>query len=349
MWLANLTVLPNTENIVAADSHQDWIVSDIGGTHARFKRWSARGGLSDSPARYRNDDFRDLAALIDRYRGDAAPHVVQAMLALALPIGPGEMRMTNRNWTFTPQALRTDAGLTQLRLVNDFVAAAAGIGALTAPESIQIGGVSSSAGSVVVLGPGTGLGTAVILNNGREQHVMPSEAGHMGAAPSGDDARAVVERSRLRHGRVSWERLLCGDGLALFDAVARGADETAEPADVAARAQSDDAAARRAASAFAHALGEFAGDLCLAFNATGGVYLTGGVLDGLGRALDADALREGFEDKGRFCGLLRAIPCFRVCADDLALRGLARLLQGKVRAPVYDATEKNDEIADVES
>ena len=171
----------------------------------------------------------------------------------------------------------------------------------------------------------------------------------MGAAPSGDDARAVVERSRLRHGRVSWERLLCGDGLALFDAVARGADEAAEPADVAARAQSGDTAARRAASAFAHALGEFAGDLCLAFNATGGVYLTGGVLDGLGRALDADALREGFEDKGRFRTLLRAVPCFRVCADDLALRGLARLLEGKVRAPVYDATVKNDEIADVES
>jgi len=171
----------------------------------------------------------------------------------------------------------------------------------------------------------------------------------MGAAPSRDDARTVFERSRLCHGRVSWERLLCGDGLALFDAVARGVGQTAEPADVAARAQSADTAARRAASAFAHALGEFAGDLCLAFNATGGVYLTGGVLDGLGRAFDAEALREGFEDKGRFSGLLRTIPCFRVCTDDLALRGLARLLEGKVRAPVYDTTVKNNETAYVES
>ncbi|MGZ9076118.1 MAG: glucokinase, partial [Burkholderiaceae bacterium] len=281
---------------MTADLHREWIVSDIGGTHARFNRWSIQSGLSDkSPARYRNDDFRDLSELINRYRSDAASDVVQAMFALALPVGPGEMRMTNRNWTFTAHALRADAGLSQLRLVNDFVAAAAGIGALSASESIQIGGVRSSAGTVVVLGPGTGLGTAVILNDGAEQQVMPSEAGHMGAAPSGEDARAVVERSRVRHGRVSWERLLCGDGLALFDAVARGADETVEAADVAARAQSGETAARRAAGAFVHALGEFAGDLCLAFNATGGVYLTGGVLDGLGRAFDADALREGFE------------------------------------------------------
>ena len=334
---------------MTADFSHEWIVSDIGGTHARFNRWSTQGGLSDkSPARYRNDDFSDLAALINKYRDDAAPHVVNAMLALALPIGPGEMRMTNRNWTFTAQGLRADTGLVQLRLVNDFVAAAAGIGALSASESIQIGGVRSSAGTVVVLGPGTGLGTAAILNDDAPQ-VMPSEAGHMGAAPSGDDARNVFERSRLRHGRVSWERLLCGEGLALFDAVVRGADETAEPADVAARAQAGDKSAQRAASAFAHALGEFAGDLCLAFNATGGVYLTGGVLDGLGDAFDADGFRAGFEHKGRFRSLLRAAPCYRICVEDLALRGLARLLEAKVRAPVFEAKSKNNEIADIES
>ena len=332
------------------DFNHEWIVSDIGGTHARFNRWSAQRGLSGNPpARYRNDDFRDLATLIKQYRGDAAPGVVHAMLALALPVGPGEMRMTNRNWAFTAHGLRADAGLAQLRLVNDFVAAAAGISALSMSESIQIGGLRSSAGNVVVLGPGTGLGTAMILNDGSEPQVMPSEAGHMGAAPSRDAARTVFERSRLRHGRVSWERLLCGDGLALFDAVTRGADEAAEPADVAARALAGDTAARRAASGFAHALGEFAGDLCLAFNATGGVYLTGGVLDGLGRAFDVDALREGFEDKGRFRALLRATPCFRVSADDLALRGLARLLEGKVHAPVFDATVTSNEIANVGS
>lgn len=334
-----------------ADSNKEWIVADIGGTHARFNRWSASNGLSGDPAtRYRNDDFHDLAALINRYRHDAAPHLVHAMLALALPIGPDEMRMTNRNWAFTAQGLRADAGLAHLCLLNDFVAAAAGIGALSASESIQIGGQpNNSAGPVVVLGPGTGLGTAVILNDGPEPRVMSTEAGHMGAAPSGDDARQVFELSRLRHGRVSWERLLCGDGLALFDAVARGADEAAEPADVAARAQADDPAARRAASGFAHALGEFAGDLCLAFNATGGMYLTGGVLDGLGPAFDAAALREGFEHKGRFRAQLRAVPCFRVYADDLALRGLARLLEARVRAPVLEAKANNNEIATVES
>ena len=50
---------------MTADLNHEWILAEIGGTHARFNRWSTQSGLSDSaPARYRNDDFNDLAALI---------------------------------------------------------------------------------------------------------------------------------------------------------------------------------------------------------------------------------------------------------------------------------------------
>jgi glucokinase len=313
----------------------EWIVADIGGTHARFGYWRAAGGLdAGRAARYRNDDFADIAALIDRYRRDHAPDARQALLALALPVGPGPLRMTNRDWVFSAAGLRATLGLSQLLLVNDFVAAGAGTGSLLPHEVERIGGAARQREATLALGPGTGLGVAAtVLVDGRE-HILASEAGHMSAAPGGADARAACAAARARFGRVSWERLLCGDGLALLDATIRGAPaETA--AAVAARAQAGDAAARRAARAFAHALGEFAGDLCLAFRATGGVYLTGGVLQGLGAALDAAALRDGFEDKGRFAATLREVPCYRVGVDNLALRGLARLLDGSVRAPVF--------------
>ncbi|GIL05141.1 MAG: hypothetical protein AMXMBFR72_00310 [Betaproteobacteria bacterium] len=314
------------------ENEGEWIVADIGGTHARFARWTAAAGL-DALARHDNDDFADLAALIDRYRRDAAPAARQALLAFALPVGTGEMRMTNRDWSFTADGLRAALGLSRLRVVNDFVAAAAGIGGLAPHERTHIGGGAQARGTTLVLGPGTGLGAAAIALVDGGEHVVASEAGHMSAAPAGALAQAAYERARQRFGRVSWERLLCGEGLALFDATARGADEVRPPAVVAAAAQAGEEAALRAASAFSRALGEFAGDLALAFGATG-VYLTGGVLQGLGSAFDAPALRAGFEDKGRFSALLHQVPCFRVDADDLALRGLARLLAGAVSAPI---------------
>jgi glucokinase len=332
-------------------ARDEWIVADIGGTHARFNRWAASCGLvADSSTRYRNDDFAGLAALLRRYRRDSGSGAGRALLALALPVGAGAMRMTNRDWVFTADGLRAEAGLDCLWLVNDFVAAAAGVGALSDSECTQIGGLRGDGGPKVILGPGTGLGAAAILSedDGKER-VIASEAGHMGAAAGGDLAQAVCKRVRARHGRISWERLLCGDGLALFDAVAHGTEEPATPAEVAARALAGDAAALRATAAFALALGEFAGDLCLALRATGGVYLAGGVLQGLGRALDGGALRAGFEDKGRFSTMLSGVPCFVVHAGDLAARGMARLLAGDARAPVFETATTDHETANIRS
>jgi glucokinase len=236
--------------------------------------------------------------------------------------------MTNRNWVFTADELRAETGMTCLWLVNDFVAAAAGIGALTDNETSQIGGQRGDAGPKVILGPGTGLGAAAIVSedDGRER-VIASEAGHMGAAAGGELAEAVCERLRAHHGRSRGSG--CCAGLAVRRRRAASGSRRRLP--MSPHGPRGDVVTLRAAAAFAHALGEFAGDVCLALRATGGVYLVGGVLQGLGRAFDAVALRAGFEDKGRFGTMLRGLPCFLVQADDVAARGLARLLRA-VRA-----------------
>jgi len=315
----------------------NWIIADIGGTNGRFTLWSQPTGVSsDAAMSYRNDDFPDLPALIDAYRRAQGRGATRALLALALPISAGEMQMTNRNWSFSARGLQDALGLTDLSLANDFVAAAAGIGALSASELLQMGGDAPGPGPRLILGPGTGLGAAAVMCEAGIEIAIASEAGHMGAAASGDDAHAVMEQERLRHGRVSWERLLCGDGLAAFDAIARSSAQPRSPAEVSRHALAGESAATRAAGAFAFALGEFAGDLCLAFRATGGIYLVGGVLKGLGSALDASALRAGFEGKGRLRGVLGGVPCFRVLASDVAIRGLGRILDGSVRAPLIE-------------
>lgn len=318
-------------------------MADVGGTHARFTTWTKTAGLSSvHRAKYLNDEFADLPTLIRRYRNDIGQDVPQLLLAIATPLGTGIMRMTNRPWDVAPEQLCRSLQLDRLRLVNDFVAAAAGVGTLAATEREQIGGSGAGDGPRLILGPGTGLGAAALIRDGQSTSIFASEAGHMGASPSEADARAAAERVRLQQGRVSWERLLCGDGLATLDAVARDAGNSEEPAAVANRALTGDAAARRAAGAFSYTLGEFAGDLCLALRATGGVYLVGGVLKGLGSAFGQDSFRAGFENKGRMSALLQAVPCYLVHAEDIAMRGLAQMLLGAVRAPFLEIESSHD-------
>src|SRR5690606_4414334 len=101
-----------------------------------------------------------------------------------------------------------------------------------------------------------------------------------------------------------------------------------------------DAASVNAARWFSRLLGEFAGDLCLAFGADGGVWLTGGVLDGLGAGFERAAFLEAFADTGRYATRRREVPVRGVLARDLALRGLERIVAGASRAPGIVATER---------
>ena len=102
-------------------------------------------------------------------------------------------------------------------------------------------------------------------------------------------------------------------------------------------ARAGEAGALSALRWYAHTLGAFAGDLCLAMRATGGVLLAGGVIARLGTLFDGAAFRAGFIDKGRFAPLLEQVPCWRFAEPELALHGLAALLRGAVRAPGLDS------------
>ena len=55
--------------------------------------------------------------------------------------------------------------------------------------------------------------------------------------------------------------------------------------------------------------------------ALGGVYLTGGVLDGMEQGFSIDRFLSGFRSKGRFEAMLRQVAVRRVLAHDLGLLG----------------------------
>jgi glucokinase len=70
-------------------------------------------------------------------------------------------------------------------------------------------------------------------------------------------------------------------------------------------------------------LGRFAGDLALAFKATGAVYLTGGVGLGLGELLDVRTFREAFEAHPPYQRLLAGVPAFLITEPLPGLVGCA--------------------------
>jgi glucokinase len=304
---------------------EDILVGDIGGTHSRF----ALVGDDGRPVRaraYQNDDVGSLENVIALYLRETGAKPSAAVLAVAAPaIGP-EIELTNRDWRFRVDDFKKQFGLARIRFVNDFEAQAWALPFLGEPgDLVPIGGPDDMPeGPRVVLGPGTGLGVAALVPRERSWFAVATEAGHTSFGPAMEDEDEVFRRLR-KSSPVSAEVILSGPGLErLHLALHPGAPFLAAAAIVAA-ACAGEPAALATTQMFVRLLGRFAGDMALVFKATGGVYVTGGVAQGLGDHFDVARFREAFETHPPYADLLAQIPTNLIMRRQPGLLGCAAL------------------------
>ncbi len=288
------------------------VAVDVGGTHARFGIATVADGTISigETTVFATADHAGLATAWRAFADRAGrPLPAAAAIALACPIEGDVLRMTNNPWVVRPARLARDLDIARLTLVNDFAAVAhavladpATLAPLCGPERpLDLAGV------VTVVGPGTGLGVAMLVDG----RVVAAEGGHIAFAPLDEIDDALVERLRARFGRVSVERVAAGPGLAAIRAtLAARAGRTVAPLDDAtlwagALAGTDDLAAA-ALDRFALNLGAVAGDLALAQGATA-VVVAGGLGLRLADYLPRSGFAAAFAAKGRFAARMAGI------------------------------------------
>lgn len=316
------------------------LVGDIGGTNARFALvdLSAPGiELRDSKS-LANADFASLQHAIEHYLAGVSAQPRRAALAVACPVGSDEIRLTNRAWSFSQRELQATLGLSELRMLNDFGAVAWAIPALQADDLVTLHGTFETPlqGPISVLGPGTGLGVALLVGSPQcGWQVVETEGGHVGFAPIGDEECAISAWLTAQHGRTSTERLLCGKGLSEIDAVLRsaGAETSLEmpplrdPADVVQTAlEGHDIPARQALARFCAVLGSVAGD-CALIHGARSVVIAGGIMPRFIPFLRSSAFRERFLAKGRMAALLESVPIHVITHPHPGLLGAACALR----------------------
>ena len=299
------------------------LVCDVGGTRTRLALAAKAGGAWELSGVEESRTTPDVAAKVARYLD--GKDVDAAAFGGAGAVGvDGGIRLTNAGVVLEPAELAEAAGVPRVILVNDFGAIAEAIPHLPRPSLVPCGGGQAIAGEpVVVLGPGTGLGTAIGASGPGGWHGIAGDGGHSDLAPVDDEELEVWQRLRRAHGRVSAETILCGPGLERLHAAITGRTLRAVEIDEAAWRGERDAV--RTHALFTCWLGRVAGNLALFAGARGGAYLAGGILPRWGARFDAAAFRRGFEDKAPYTDWLRAIPSFLVTHPYPGLLGLAVL------------------------
>ncbi len=283
------------------------LLADIGGTNARF---AVLPNAEHAAIPLGQTETRQHATLGDALANDILKRTELTpksfVFAVAGPVHPDVTRLTNFPWEIAPRALIAQFGLSCMILVNDFEAQALALPALKAEDVVVIGEVSPAAsGTRVVVGPGTGLGAAGLIDVAGMLVPVPGEGGHVGVVPVSERDFAIWPNIPRPEGatsdRLSAELLLQGVGLIrIAQAIAKTDGVVcpyAVPADVTAGAERGEAIGVEALSLFCSYLGQVAGDLALVYLPKGGVFLAGGIAPRILNALKSGGFRAAFEDK----------------------------------------------------
>jgi len=309
------------------------LVGDIGGTNARFALVEQGDVHPQAIEVLRCGDYDNIdSAVTDYLARVGVSEVSGACFAVASPVRDTQIRMTNNHWRFDTEEVREQFGWRAFKVINDFTAMALGVPHVPDNHLVSVcGGPGDARRPRLVIGPGTGLGVSGLVPLQHGWVPLMTEGGHVDFAPTDDTEMAVLRILKARFGRVSVERILCGQGLLnLYQAHAE-IQGVAAPLDApekitAAAVENTDALARQTLRHFCEILGRVAGDGVLTLGSTGGVYLCGGILPRFLEFFLESPFQKGFEDKGRMRPLLEFTPVFVVTEPYTGLLGAAEAL-----------------------
>jgi glucokinase len=224
-------------------------------------------------------------------------------------------------------------------LLNDLEATAYGVFTLENEEFYALNeGTMHYTGNKALIAAGTGLGQAILYDNGRHFHALPSEGGHADFAPRNELEIELLRYLLKRFTHVSYERVLSGPGLVNIYRFLKEGRGMAEPPLLAERfAAGDDPAAVIATAAlakeaeiccaaldlFVSIYGAEAGNMALRFKSVRGLYVGGGIAPKILDKLKDGTFMRSFIDKGRYTEFLAAMPVQVVLNPQAGLRGAA--------------------------
>ena len=269
------------------------LVGDIGGTNARFA--PVRDGRFD-PATvmsFANDDFDDFDAALGYVLGRVGA-VDAIAISAAGPVYDGDIRLTNRDWMVTRTGLMRHAD--RVVLMNDLSAhvLAAPVLPQTECNVLRAGGIAGN-GQWCVINLGTGYNAAQGLEFQGHHHALEAERG-MTPLP---DPIACLLRDAGAEVPARCDDFFSGPGLTRLEL----------------------RLGRAAAPLFGQALALLIRDLISETLPFEGVYLCGGVAQGIVQGPGRDSLLAGLDAPYAPYGFLADVPVRVMTSPWAALRG----------------------------
>jgi glucokinase len=315
------------------------LVGDAGGTNVRLAIARIDGGsirLSEIWKRA-GADFTTFDAAIDAFLNDTRPELEGAAFGFAGPVRDGRIQLLHRDWLVEKEKLKAKLDVERVVVVNDFFAMARSAPVLGAGDLREISpGRPDPKGSLAIGGPGTGFGVAILrrLMDDRPPItdgwvVVGGEGGHQAFSPQTDIEWKLAGELRQSVGYVSNELVASGSGFEeswqaicyVMGAVHRPISQQ----EVIERAIAGEGVALEFCRIRARCVMTAMGNLALVSNATGGVFIAGGVSMRLEPWLKELSAIDRFRKRGPRTELMAPIPVRLIASEAAPLVGAAKL------------------------
>lgn len=310
------------------------LAADIGGTHGRFAEVEISGLSSRSmgepviisTSAEGAGSFREF---MERFRSEAPAGMrdLDGFDAIALAVA-GAVRQRRASLPNIPWDIDLDSytPAENTCLLNDFYAQAH---AFLDPEvsaglqTIRRSGAGADAGqgpgATAIVGAGTGLGHAALIDAGGQRVVLGSEAGHATFAFHGAREKEVESFLLAATGRdwLSADDVVSGSGAARLHECLSG--QVVTPAAALAKREDNLATQELFARFYARACRNF----CLAMFPVAALVITGGVAIKNPHLLQLPAFLDEFHDARHYRPLLEKIPVYLNRNEALGIEGAA--------------------------
>ncbi len=319
------------------------LAGDVGGTKTLFTLFESKEGklVELRRKRYVSKDFENLDIIIKDFLKELKLFPQAAAFGIPGPVINGKVKSTNLAWIIDEKVLSIKTGIPIVKIVNDLAATAYEVPYLAKDEVITIkdGIKLKDPERFVVIAPGTGLGQAFLICEGKQKIVIPSEGGHSDFAPTNEFETVLFRYLLKKYGRVSYERIISGSGIPnIFNFLIetnfgepeketlermRTEDKAAVISEMALNKK--DKVCEKALDIFVSVLGAHAGNLAITLLADGGVYLAGGIPHKILPKLKDGTFINSFIKKGRLSEIVKHAPVYVINNNYAALHGAARL------------------------
>jgi glucokinase len=321
------------------------LAGDVGGTKVHLALYDFINGKLEytRDEQYPAREYSGLEEIVKEFLG--ADQVTAACFGVPGPVRDGRLRLTNLPWTLDSRELAAGLVIDHVFLINDLEANGYGVAELSADQIFTLSeGDASQMGNRALIAAGTGLGEGYMVWNGHHHVPYPSEGGHADYAPRNEDEIDLLRYLKQKYnGRISFERVVSGQGLTNVYEFLREVRGVEEPAWLAGRIAAEDPNAvitelalaakseicEKAMDMFVSAYGSEAGNLALKVLAAGGLYVGGGIAPRILEKLKDGTFMKAFIDKGRLSQLLVNMPVRVILESRAALLGAAAYAEAR--------------------